>query len=140
MSETDRDYLVAVAAERAGISPEVAETRINEVLTQAEQFAEKARETAEQARRTVMIAAFLAAASLVVSAAAAYFGGTLDSNHRDKQVVVEGWHRPWLLKAVTTHEAARRSTGRLFIGCQEHIPSDLANRKYRAASIGFEPP
>lgn len=95
VSETDREYLVAVAAERAGISPEVAETRINEVLTQAEQFAEQARETADQARRTAMIAAFLAAASLVVSAAAAYFGGTLGGNHRDKQTVVEGWHRPW---------------------------------------------
>lgn len=95
VSEADREYLVAVAAERAGISPEVAETRINEVLTQAEQFAEQARETADQARRTAMIAAFLAAASLVVSAAAAYFGGTLGGNHRDEQTVVEGWHRPW---------------------------------------------
>ena len=95
MSDADREYLVAVAAERAGIPPEEAEQRIDEVLAHAQQLEESARATAEQARRAAMIAAFLAAASLVVSAAAAYFGGTLGGNHRDKQTVVEGWYRPW---------------------------------------------
>jgi hypothetical protein len=95
MSAADREYLVAVAADRAGIPPEEAEQRIDEVVAQAQAFEENARATAEQARRTAMIAAFLAAASLVVSAAAAYFGGTLGGNHRDKQTVVEGWYRPW---------------------------------------------
>ena len=95
MSDADREYLVAVAAERAGIPPEEAEQRIDEVLAQAQQLEESARATAEQARRSAMIAAFRAAASLVVSAAAAYLGGTLGGNHRDKQTVVEGWYRPW---------------------------------------------
>lgn len=95
MTEADRQYLVAVAADRAGISPEEAETRINEIVAQAEQFEQQARKTADQARRTAMIAAFLAAASLVVSAAAAYFGGTLGGNHRDMETAVEGWYRPW---------------------------------------------
>lgn len=95
LTDADRQYLVAVVADRAGISPEEAETRINEIVAQAEQLEQQAREAADQARRTAMIAAFLAAAALVVSAGAAYFGATLGGNHRDKQTVVEGWHRPW---------------------------------------------
>jgi hypothetical protein len=65
------------------------------VTAQAAQFEQQAREAADQARRTAMIAAFLAAVSLLVSAAAAYFAGTLGGNHRDKQTMVEGWYRPW---------------------------------------------
>lgn len=95
MTDADRQYLVALAAQRAGISPEEAERRIDEVAAQAAQFEQQARETADQARRTAMIAAFLAAVSLLVSAAAAYFAGTLGGNHRDKQTMVEGWYRPW---------------------------------------------
>lgn len=95
IAEADRQYLVALAADRAGISPEEAQTRIDETLTQAEQFEQQAREVAEQARRTAMIMAFLAAASLMASAAAAYFGGALGGNHRDNQTIVEGWYRPW---------------------------------------------
>ena len=93
--DADRQYLVAVAAERAGVSPEEAEQRINEVIAQAQELEQDAREVADQARRTAMLAAFIAAASLVVGAAAAYFGGTLGGNHRDKQTVVAGWYRPW---------------------------------------------
>jgi hypothetical protein len=95
LTDADRQFLVAVAADRAGIPPEQAEQRINEVIAQAEQLEQDAREVADQARRTAMIAAFIAAASLVVSAAAAYFAGTLGGNHRDKQTVVAGWYRPW---------------------------------------------
>lgn len=95
ISDTDRQYLVAVASARSDISPEAAEARISEIVAQAEQFEQQARELAEQARRTAMIMAFLAAASLLVSAAAAYFGAALGGNHRDRQTVVEGWYRPW---------------------------------------------
>lgn len=95
MTEADRQYLVSVAAQRAGISPEEAQTRIDEAVAQARQFEQEAREAADHARRSAMFAAFLAAASLMVSAAAAYFGGTLGGNHRDRQTTVEGWYRSW---------------------------------------------
>ena len=95
MSEADRQYLVSVAASRAGITPEEAQRRIDEVAAQAGQFAQEARDAADRARRGAMFAAFLTAASLIVSAAAAYFGGTLGGNHRDRQTVIEGWYRPW---------------------------------------------
>lgn len=95
LSDADREYLTALAADRAGVSPEEAQQRIDEVVAQAQELEDDARAAAEQARRTAMVAAFLAAASLIVSAAAAYFGGTLGGNHRDKQTVVADWYRPW---------------------------------------------
>ena len=95
MTAADRQYLVTLAAQRAGIPPEEAERRIDEVSALAARYEQEAREAADQARRTAMFAAFLAAVSLVVSAAAAYFGGTLGGNHRDRQTVLEGWYRPW---------------------------------------------
>ena len=95
MTPADREYLVTLAAQRAGIPPEEAERRIDEVAAEVARIEQQARETADQARRTAMIAAFFAAAALMISAAAAYFGGTLGGNHRDRQTAVEGWYRPW---------------------------------------------
>ena len=31
----------------------------------------------------------------LIGAAAAYFGAVMGGNHRDKQVVIEGWVKPW---------------------------------------------
>lgn len=95
MTDADRQYLVTLAAQRAGIPPEEAERRIDEVAAEAARIEQQAREAADQARRTAMIAAFFAAASLLIGAAAAYFGGTLGGNHRDRQTAIEGWYRPW---------------------------------------------
>jgi hypothetical protein len=91
MTAADREYLVTLAARRAGITPEEAERRIDEVSAQAARIEQQAREAADEARRMAMLAAFFAAASLMISAAAAYFGGTLGGGHRDRQTVVEGW-------------------------------------------------
>ncbi len=91
----DRDYLASVVAARAGISPEEAGQRIDQAVAQAREIEAQARETAEQARRASLVAAFLAAASLLVGAAVSYGAATMGGNHRDKQTVVEGWYRPW---------------------------------------------
>lgn len=95
LTDADRQYLVGVAAQRAGIAPEEAQQRIDEVMARAEQLEQQARETADRARRVAMMTAFLTAASLAVSAAAAYFAGTAGGNHRDSQTEVSGWYRPW---------------------------------------------
>jgi len=95
LDQADRDYLINVVAQRAGIPPEEAQQRVDQLVTQANQIEAEAREAAEQARRVGMVAAFLAAASLLISGAAAYYAATLGGNHRDKQTVVEGWYRPW---------------------------------------------
>lgn len=95
LDQADRDYLTGVIAARAGVSPEEASARIDQVVAQAKQFEQDARTAAEQARRASIVAAFMAAASLALGAAAAYFAATLGGNHRDKNTVVEGWYRPW---------------------------------------------
>lgn len=91
----DRDYLVATVAERAGIPPEEAQARIDQVVAQAQQLEADARAAAEKARHASIIAAFLTAAALAVGAVAAYYAATLGGNHRDKQTVVEGWYKRW---------------------------------------------
>jgi hypothetical protein len=37
----------------------------------------------------------MTAASLLIGGVGAYFGAVLGGNHRDKQVVVDGWVRAW---------------------------------------------
>ena len=95
LDQGDRDYLVAIVAARAGVSQDEAEQRIDQIVEQGRQLETDAREAAETARRVAMLAAFLAAASLLVSAVAAYFGATLGGKHRDQQTVVAEWYKPW---------------------------------------------
>lgn len=95
LDQADRDYLVATIAQRAGISEEEAGQRVDQIVAQAQQLEADARTAAEQARRIGVVVAFLTAASLLLSAAVAYFGATMGGNHRDKQTVVEGWYKPW---------------------------------------------
>lgn len=92
---TDRDYLIATVAERAGIPTEEAQARIDEVVAQAQEIEAEARAAAEKARRASIVAAFLTAAALAVGAAAAYYAATLGGNHRDKHIVVDGWYKRW---------------------------------------------
>jgi len=95
LDAADREYLVATVAQRAGIPPEEAQQRVDQIVAQAQQLEADARAAADRARRITMVAAFLTAASLLVSAAAAYFGATMGGNHRDRQTVVDGWYKPW---------------------------------------------
>lgn len=91
----DRDYLASVVAARAGISAEEAGQRIDQVVAQAREIEATAREAAEQARKASLVAAFLAAASLLIGAVVSYWAATMGGNHRDKQTVVDGWYKPW---------------------------------------------
>lgn len=95
LDPADRQYLVEVVAARAGIPPQEAEQRVDQIYAQAQEFEAEARATADHARQLAVIAAFITAASLLIAGVGAYFGAVLGGNHRDKQVVVEGWVRPW---------------------------------------------
>ncbi|MBX3530460.1 MAG: hypothetical protein KF849_07620 [Rhizobiaceae bacterium] len=95
LDPADRDYLIAVVAERAGIPAEEAQTRVDQLVAQAQQLEADARAAADRARRIGVMAAFLAAAALLVSGVAAYWGATMGGNHRDKQTVIEGWLGRW---------------------------------------------
>lgn len=95
MNDADRQYLVSTVAARAGIPPEEAQQRVDQLTQQAAELEAKARAAADHARRLTMLAAFITAASLLISGVAAYYAATLGGNHRDKQTFVLGWSRPW---------------------------------------------
>jgi len=95
LEDGDRQYLIQTVAARAGIPPEEATQRVDQAWAQAQQIEADARDAADHARRVGVIAAFITAASLLLGAVGAYFGAVMGGNHRDKQVVVEGWVRNW---------------------------------------------
>lgn len=89
----DKDYLAQVVAQQTGVSADVANTRVNEAYASIESTKTEVVKAAETARRVGIIAAFLLAASMLVSAAAAYWAATLGGNHRDEAVVFTGFFR-----------------------------------------------
>lgn len=86
LAAEDRDYLVQLVAERTGATPEEAGARVDQAVAEARAFYQDALETAEQARRGAAIGAFLVAATLLVSAAAAWFAAASGGDHRDRAV------------------------------------------------------
>ena len=95
LEDADRQYLTSTVAARAGIDEATAKQRVDELVAEAKRIEAEARAAADTARRITMIVAFLTAASLLVSGAAAYYAATLGGNHRDKQSVVAGWYKSW---------------------------------------------
>ncbi len=95
LDPADRQYLVDTVAVRTGVDAATAEQRVDQMWAQVQQAEATARAAAERARKIGVILAFITAASLLISAAAAYAGAVLGGNHRDKKIVVEGWSRPW---------------------------------------------
>lgn len=95
LADADRQYLASVVSARSGLTQEEAQARVDETWAQAQEAKATAEAAAETARRIGLVAAFLTAASLFASAIGAYYGATLGGNHRDRQVVVTGWYRPW---------------------------------------------
>ncbi len=93
VSADDRTYLAQQLAARTGIDQPTAEARVNDLITSAQQAEQAARDAAETARKTTLIAAFVTAASLLISAVGAYFGATLGGRHRDEGTLLEGWTR-----------------------------------------------
>lgn len=95
LSDADKQYLAGVVAARTGVDQAQAQQRVDELWNGVQQAESKARDVAERARKIGVIAAFMTAATLLVSAVAAYYGAVLGGNHRDKQVVFADWVRPW---------------------------------------------
>jgi hypothetical protein len=95
LEDADRQYIIQTVAARTGVPPEEVQQRVDQAWTQAQAIETQAREAADRARRIGVIAAFVTAASLLIGAVGAYFGAVMGGNHRDKQVVIEGWVKPW---------------------------------------------
>jgi hypothetical protein len=79
LSESNRNYLVQLVAQRSGLAPQEAERRVNEAFTAA-------REAADKARKAAILTGFVTAASLVISFGAAWWAAMRGGHHRDNQV------------------------------------------------------
>jgi hypothetical protein len=91
--DADRAYLSQMVSANTGLSPEEADTRVNEVLASVDQARADAAAAAEEARKWTVLGAFLTAAAFLVSAAGAYWAAMKGGNHRDKQTVIAGFGR-----------------------------------------------
>jgi hypothetical protein len=91
----DRSYLAQVVAEETGLSQADAEARVDQAITAVETARTQAAEAAETARRTAVIAAFLIAASLLVSAIGAYWAAHKGGQHRDQGTVFANVFGRW---------------------------------------------
>lgn len=84
----DRTYLARVVAEQTGMSQAEAEKRVDETYADLKAAEQKARDAADAARKTAIIAAFLAAATLAIGCAAACAGAGVGARHRDERTAV----------------------------------------------------
>jgi FtsH-binding integral membrane protein len=91
VSTDDRAYLTKVVVAQTGLSPQEAEKRVNEVLTQARNaataLADKAREAANKARKVAAVAGFITAATLLVSALVAWWAAGVGGRHRETNTI-----------------------------------------------------
>lgn len=84
LAQEDKAYLASRVAAATGIPLQEAAVRIDEAQRQLGELAQKAKEAAESARRIGVLIGFLTAASLLVSAAAAWWAATMGGKHRDE--------------------------------------------------------
>jgi hypothetical protein len=84
VSDPDKAYLGQLVATNTGLTADEANARVNDVLTAVDTARAEAARVAEAARKTGVLAAFLVAASLLVSAAGAFWAAQKGGNHRDE--------------------------------------------------------
>ena len=84
LSADDKAYLARLIQARTGLAQPEAEQRIDSVMVTIQSAADEAKAVADTARRTGIIVAFVTAASLVISAAAAWWAAGLGGRHRDE--------------------------------------------------------
>jgi hypothetical protein len=84
ISDDDRDYLARLVASRAGISPQEADTRIDETIARIESAKVSAQEAADETRKAAATAAIIGALSLVIGAFIASVAGALGGHLRDE--------------------------------------------------------
>jgi hypothetical protein len=89
--DADRTYLAQVIAARTNVAEDEAKTRVDTMITNARQAAEEAKQKAQRAKHFAVIAAFVAAASLAISAAAAFWAAGMGGRHRDDGTVIPRW-------------------------------------------------
>ena len=104
MTAADRAYLSQLVAAKTGLSQAEADTRVQTVSTQLKQ-------TFERLRKTTVLLGFLAAASLLVGAATAWWAAVTGGQHRDQGTIWEGLARNQKLWAWQELIVAKRRSG-----------------------------
>ncbi|MDP8995556.1 MAG: hypothetical protein M3O03_00930 [Pseudomonadota bacterium] len=89
----DKTYLAQIISQQTGVTADIAKTRVDEAYASIDNAKANVAKAAESARRIGVIAAFLLAASMLISAAASFWAATLGGNHRDQSVVFNGFFR-----------------------------------------------
>jgi len=87
VSDEDKTYLAQLVSTNTGLPADQAKTRVDQVMTAIATAKQKAADAAETARKTAVLAAFLTAASLLVSAVGAYWAAMKGGRHRDEGTV-----------------------------------------------------
>lgn len=89
VSAADRNYLAEVVATRTGLAPVDASKRVDDVVAQL-------KDATGRARKTAVVFGFMTAATLLLGAAAAWWGATVGGRHRDEGTVWAGFanHAP----------------------------------------------
>lgn len=93
ISKADQDYLTVLVSRRTGLDEAQVKARVDQAAANVKDTVEKAKVTAEKARKAGIVAAFLAAALLLVSAAAAWWAATMGGKHRDEGTDFSRWTR-----------------------------------------------
>jgi hypothetical protein len=86
ISDEDKAYLNAQIAAHTGLSQADAAKRVDDTMAALNAASEKAKQAAEVARKTGVMIGFMIAASLAVSAAAAWWAASTGGKHRDEGV------------------------------------------------------
>jgi hypothetical protein len=89
----DRAYLVTLVSANTGLTPADAEARVDQVSATVAEARATAIEAARVARNTGILAAFLLAASSLVSAIGAFWAAQKGGTHRDENTVHTGVFR-----------------------------------------------
>jgi len=87
VSDPDKTYLAQLVSQSTGLPADQAKARVDDTLKAVDDAKAKAAEAAETARKTAVLAAFLTAASLLVSAVGAYWAAMKGGRHRDEGTV-----------------------------------------------------
>lgn len=84
MAERDRNYLVQLVAANSALDEEAARTRIDAVNAELDEARTEALEAVEKARVAGVVFGFIAAATLLIGAVAAFFAASAGGRHRDE--------------------------------------------------------
>jgi len=90
VSDDDKAYLAQLVSTNTGLPIDQAKTRVDQVVAAVDSAKQKAADAAETARKTAVLAAFLTAASVLVSAVGAYWAAMKGGRHRDEGTVFAG--------------------------------------------------